>query len=338
MKKIIFAILSTLFAGFVLAVDVEVVPLPDLINPDGIQADEHQLYITEQQSIYIYSLKDSRLIKKFGEPGEGPREFKVSRFSEGRIYIHVEPEVLLVNSLKKISYFTRQGDFIKEIRTVSGSRFIPIGSGFAAYGSVIENKIAYRAVTLHDRDLKKIKELYREEVGQMGKDLNPLTLMKPLLFYVCGGKLLVGGKDGVIYIFDGNGQPLYTIRPEYEPVPFTGEQQRKFELDFKTHPRFNSLYEVVKKQLKYPGYFPLMKDFHAADNKVYIRTYRKAQGESEFLIFSIEGKLLKRVMLPVREKDALESYPYTIENGEFYQLVDNDQTEEWELHKVDISR
>jgi len=76
----------------------------------------------------------------------------------------------------------------------------------------------------------------------------------------------------------------------------------------------------------------------AADQKVHIRTYREVQGESEFLIFSIEGRLLKRLMLPVKEKDALESYPYTIENGKFYQLVDNDQTEEWELHKVDISR
>ncbi|MFC2140951.1 hypothetical protein ACFLQP_01460 [Acidobacteriota bacterium] len=337
MKKIIFTILSILFTGFVLAVDVEIVPLPDLINPDGIQADRHRLYITEQHSIYIYSLKDFKLTKKFGKSGEGPQEFKVSRFSEGRIYIHLEPEVLLVNSLKKNSYFTKQGDFIKEIRTISGSRFIPIGSGFAAYGTVMENKAAYRAVNLHGRDLKKIKELYREEVGQMGKDINPLTLMKPLLFCVLGGKLLIGGKDGFIYVFDGNGNPLYSIRPGYEPVPFSREQQRKFELDFKTHPRFNSLYEVVKKQLKYPEYFPLMRYFHTADQKVYIRTYREVKGESEFFIFTIEGKLLKRVMLPVKEKDALESYPYTIENGKFYQLVENEQTEEWELHKVDIS-
>jgi hypothetical protein len=326
------------FTGFVFAVDVEVVPLPDLINPDGIQADRHQLYITEQHSIYIYSLKDSRLTKKFGKSGEGPQEFKVSRFSQGRIYILLEPEVLLVNSLKKISFFTKQGDFIKEIRTVSGSRFIPIGSGFAAYGTVMENKVAYRAINLHGRDLKKIKELYKEEVGQMGKEINPVTLLKPLLFCVCGGKLLIGGKDGVIYIFDGNGNPLYTIRPQYEPVPFSGEQQRKFELDFKTHPRFNSLYEVVKKQLKYPAYFPLMRYFLAADNKVYIRTYRDVQGESEFFIFTIEGKLLKRVMLPVKEKDALESYPYTIQDGKFYQLVENEQTEEWELHVEKIKK
>jgi hypothetical protein len=336
MKINIFITLSMLFTGFVLA--VEVAPLPDLINPDGIQADRHQLYITEQHSIYIYSLKDSRLIKKFGKSGEGPQEFKVSRFSAGRIYIHLEPEVLLVNSLKKISFFTKNGDFIKEIRTVSGSRFRPIGSGFAAYGPVIENKVAYRAVNLHGRDLKKIKELYREEVGQMGKDINPLTLMKPLLFYVSGGKLLIGGKDGIIYVFDANGSPLYSIRPEYKPIPFSGEQKRKFELDFKTHPRFNSLYEVVKKQLKYPEYFPLMRYFHAADNKVYIRTHREVKGESEFFIFTIEGKLLKRIMLPVKEKDALESYPYTIQDGKFYQLVENEQTEEWELHKTDISR
>ncbi len=338
MKKTIFAILSVVFTGFIFAVDVEVVPLPDLINPDGIQADRQQLYITEQHSIYIYSLKDSRLIKKFGESGEGPREFKVSLFSEGRIYIHLEPGVLLVNSLKKISYFTRQGDFIKEIRTVSGSRFIPIGSGFAAYGTVMENKVGYRAVNFHGQDLKKIKELYREEVGEMGKDINPVIALKPLLFCISGGKLLIGGNDGIIYVFDGNGSPLYTIRPQYEPAPFTGEQQRKFELDFKRHPRFNSLYEVVKKQLKYPAYFPLMRYFLAADNKVYIRTYKEAKGESEFLIFTMEGKLLKRVMLPVKEKDALESYPFTIQDGKFYQLVENEQSEEWELHKVDISR
>jgi len=334
MKRIIFTILSILLTGFVLA--VEVVPLPDLNSPDGIQADSRQLYITEQHSIYIYSLKDFRLTKKFGKSGEGPQEFKVSRFSAGRIYIHLEPEVLLVNSLKKISYFTEQGDFIKEIRTLSGSRFVPIGSGFAAHGFITENRIGYRTVNLHGKDLKKIKELYREEVGQMGKDINPVTLMKPLLFYVSGGKLLIGGKDGVIYVFDGNGSPINSIRPQYEPVPFSGERQRQFESDFKRHPRFSSLYEVVKKQLKYPEYFPLMRDFHAADKKVYIRTYKKAKGESEFFIFTIEGKLLKRIMLPVKEKDALESYPFTIQNEKLYQLVDNEQTEEWELHKVRI--
>ncbi len=317
--------------------DVKVVPLPDLINPDSIHADRHQLYITEQHSIYIYSLKDFRLTKKFGKSGEGPQEFKVSRFSAGKIYLHLEPEVLLVNSLKKISFFTKEGDFIKEIRTVSGSRFKPIGSGFAAYGFVIENKIGYRTINLHGQDLKKIKELYREEAGQMGKNINPVTLMKPLLCCVSEGKLLIGEKDGIIYVFDGNGRPLYSIRPEYKPIPFSREHQRKFELDFKTHPRFNSLYEVVKKQLKYPKYFPLMRYFHVADQKVYVRTYREVKGESEFFIFTIEGKILKRVMLPVKEKDALESYPYTIQNGKFYQLVENDQTEEWELHKTDIT-
>ncbi|MGD2088646.1 MAG: hypothetical protein PVH61_20885 [Candidatus Aminicenantes bacterium] len=52
---------------------MEVVPLPDLINPDGIQADRHQLYITERHSIYIYSLKDFKLTKKFGKSGEDER-------------------------------------------------------------------------------------------------------------------------------------------------------------------------------------------------------------------------------------------------------------------------
>lgn len=339
MKKIIFTILlpiilNLLFSSVVSA--VEVIPLPDLINPDGIQVDGHQLYITEQQSIYIYSLKNFSLTKKFGKSGEGPQEFKVSHYSDGRIYIHVERGILMVNSLKKISFFTKNGDYIKEIRTTSGARFKPVGNGYAGYGNVMENKIMYRTVNLYDGDLKKIKELYREEVGGMGKEINAVTLLKPLLFHVTDDKLFIAGKNGIIYVFDSNGRHLYSISREYKPIPFTGEHRRKFILDFKTHPRFNSLYEVVEKQLTYPVYFPLTRDFHAVDQKVYVRTYGEEKGKSEFFIFTTAGKLLKRVMLQVKEKDALESYPYAIRNGKLYQLVENEDLEEWELHVESI--
>ena len=48
---------------------------PDLMRPGRIMVDKDKLYILEFPHIYIYSLDDFRLIKKFGRQGEGPQEF-----------------------------------------------------------------------------------------------------------------------------------------------------------------------------------------------------------------------------------------------------------------------
>lgn len=52
-----------------------VIELPEIINPDSITVDKNHIYITDFPSVYIYSLKDYRLIKKFGRIGEGPKEW-----------------------------------------------------------------------------------------------------------------------------------------------------------------------------------------------------------------------------------------------------------------------
>jgi hypothetical protein len=42
-----------------------------------VQVDKNQLYITDGASVFIYSLKDYQLQKKFGKRGEAPGEFLV---------------------------------------------------------------------------------------------------------------------------------------------------------------------------------------------------------------------------------------------------------------------
>jgi hypothetical protein len=37
-------------------------------------------------------------------------------------------------------------------------------------------------------------------------------------------------------------------------------------------------------------------------------------------------------MAPIREAEFLLAYPFTIANGKIYQLSENGDTEEWELH------
>lgn len=330
MRKIIFYLI--LICMVVGVLNARSVPLPELLMPDGIEIGGSHIYITEGPRVYIYSLEDFSLVKTFGQRGEGPMEFRVNRFGPGHIYIEELRDAIMINSFRKISYYSKTGDYLREVRTVSGSRFRPVGKNFAAYGGTLfEKDRAFRTVNLYDSNFKKIKEIYREEVGKPGKEVDPVFLMKRFLYYVWDNRIFVGGGDGVIHVFDSNGKSLYKIGHEYDRVEFTEEHRRRFERDFRLHPRFGSLYEVIKKEIKYPRWFPLIKSFHISGKHLYVRTFKQENKKSEFFIFTLEGKLLKKVFLPLAEKNAFEPTPYTIKSGHLYQLIENEETENWEL-------
>jgi hypothetical protein len=42
-------------------------------------------------------------------------------------------------------------------------------------------------------------------------------------------------------------------------------------------------------------------------------------------------------MVPFKEAEFLQAYPYTINNGKLYQLKENPDTDEWELHSHEVN-
>ena len=88
----------------------------------------------------------------------------------------------------------------------------------------------------------------------------------------------------------------------------------------------------MKDKIKFPRYFPGVQHFTVADKKVYVLTFRQKNGQNEFIIFDIKGKFLKKAAAPVKEKDPEHLSPFTIKDGKFYQLVENEEEENWELH------
>ena len=86
----------------------ESIILPQICDPQSIVVDNGQIYIVEYTSIYIYSTKDFKLHRKIGKEGEGPQEFRpLPGIYE--ISINVEPDYLLVKSVQRLSYFSRDG-------------------------------------------------------------------------------------------------------------------------------------------------------------------------------------------------------------------------------------
>jgi hypothetical protein len=58
----------------------KIAQLVELSRPQLMEVENDKLFVTEGVNIYIYSLKNFSLIKKFGKDGEGPREFKINPF------------------------------------------------------------------------------------------------------------------------------------------------------------------------------------------------------------------------------------------------------------------
>jgi uncharacterized protein YlbG (UPF0298 family) len=73
--------------------------------------------VTQEATVFIYSLKDFKLVKKFGKAGEGPREFRI--LPQLPLNIDARTDQIIVNSFGKVSYFTKQGEFIKEVKTLT---------------------------------------------------------------------------------------------------------------------------------------------------------------------------------------------------------------------------
>lgn len=333
MKKIILTI--TLLLSAVLVSAAEVVSIQGLFRPYQIRVDESKAYIVEGASIYIYSLKDFTLQKKFGKKGEGPQEFIIP--PPGGVEIAFVPNFILVNSLGKLSYFTRQGEFKKEIKltTIQGGGVLPIGDRFVSIHTKQEGNTIYDVVDMFDANLKK-----REEVFLVKSPLQPgkvdfITAARRPLLCTFANQIFFGGPNGEIHMFDHNGKKLRSFIHKYEKIKLSEEHKKKYIHFFKTDPRFKQAWERFKDRLHFPDYLPILRNLTVSDAKIYVLTYKNKDKKREFFILDLEGKPIKKVMLPLPEMNPLEIYPYTIKNNKLYQLIENDN-EEWELHITEI--
>jgi hypothetical protein len=326
MKKLILILLLLLIASLVLRGKVK--SLPDLVKPRHIAVDEHQIYIVEGVTVSIYSLNDFKLKKKFGKEGEGPQEFK-----RRIIQLSIQPDYIFLNSAGKVSYFTKDGKFIKELRTISSDmRLKPFGKGFVGGRTLAENNTLYFFIGIYDANLKKKKDVYKQEreVQMGGKGTK--VFAHPLPYYTYEDNLfIVKGKDFVIDVLDKAGERRYSITYDYKRIKVTADDKKRVLDHLKTDPETKPFLEMIK-PIIFPDYFPAIRNYYIADKRIYVITYKQENNKTECFIFDIKGKFLKKVFLPYIYVNPIDEYPAAIKNGTLYQLIENEETEDWELH------
>jgi len=331
-KKIILVSLGLLVLSINFAFTTQIFPLPELKRAEAVAMNGERLYISEGPNVFIYSLKNFKLEKIFGREGEGPSEFKIHTYRG--LKFHVNTDELIVDSYGRLSYFTKDGVYKRETRTIpSMGKYVSLGDGFVGLGFITDNKVNYFTFSLFDADFKSKREIYRyKHPFQPQKSYNPLETTKMPSYETWDNKLFLDGKDGTILVFDSTGKPLDTIRFPYDKIKLTEERKNYYITWYKTDPKFKPIYERDKNWITFPDYFPVIRDLLIADGKIYVVTYGKRNGENELLILTIKGQLQQKIFVPLQDENAFRLFPYTIKNGMLSQVCENEAEEIWELH------
>jgi len=304
-----------------------------LSKPVLIKVGENLICINEGMTVFLYDLNDFKLIKKFGRKGEGPGEFSSD------LEINILKEKIMIESQGKLSFYSFKGNLIKEMRRLPKYRRLKLlEDRYVAASGILSKEVYHSVAMILDANFNELKTFYQDE-ARYHQQKQVTNFSTAWYFDVSEKKcFIVGSADFKIDVFNKNGDPLYTISPKYERVKVSQEFIDAWFESIKKR-RGMERYNSAKKRVRFPEFFPAIRDLIVDNGHVYVLTFRRAQEKSEFFIFDLEGKLVKQTFLPLKP---LENYvgvfffPYCINNNYLYQLIDNEEDEVWELQRFSI--
>ena len=311
----------------------------DILKPETIQVYDDEIFIIEGASIYIYSLEDFQLKKKFGKEGEGPREFKLSALglTGHLICLSVLPDSIVVSSENRISYFSREAKFLweKRIPPPMVVDFAPLAKGYIGRSYKTDGNTPFFSVDLYNSEGKNIKEVCKHEIPHYKEGNTVLWKLESKMpeFKTYKDFIFVAGtEEFVIDVYDANGKKLREIKRQYQKRKINRQDRDEiikiWKQDF---PPIRRQWEVFKKMIKIQEAFPAFRTFDIFDDKIYVQTCKVENGRTEFFIFGVDGTFIKQTPLALAYRNLLNHFPYTIAKDKLYQLVENEETENWEL-------
>ena len=334
-KSIAFSLLllSTI-SGLVFA--EKVIALPDVLKAENILIAHNRLYVAEQVKIYIYSLGDFKLIKKFGKRGEGPEEFMgaIGWLAKGK-------NCVLITSQNKVSLFTPDGEFMEEKKAKSGffsGFYQSVGDNFTGVSTKTDKGVMYFTIFLYDKNFDKLKELASFKFADNGK-FHFLNVIRMISCFTYKDKIYVAKEKGfTVNILDHDGKLLNTITRDYKPRKFTVKDEEEMRVMFKKGMPAGQ-YETMKDRMVFDKYYPEILMIQVSDDIIYVSTWKKKNDLYEMFLYKLDGTFIKQkfIKLVLRPGDAIRPYPSTFNRGKLYQLIEDEDDEVWKLHITKIN-
>lgn len=336
--------LVVLLAGTVCA--EKICTFEDVLRPEMMDVFGDHVYIMEGATVFDYSLKEPKLLRKFGKKGEGPGELKVVTLFSNTVSTF--SDYVLAESIDKLVYFSKEGALIEEKKKSQRSfRFMPLGKNFVGI-KLAPDKAGklYLTLTLFNSKTETEKELHKQLFFQQGNNIQ--LIPESLNFGVCDDKIFIEKSDKgfLIEVLDSTGEKLYQVEKKCERLKVTDESKKKIYDKLKEEPRVKEQgWENIKKIINFTfaDSFPPIQDIVVDNKKIYVKTFKEKKDKVEFIIMDLKGKIQKRVYLPeIRNRYLvyLAGYGpkfYSIHNNKYYYMKENEKTEAWELYVIDIA-
>ena len=282
--------------------------LPDLQKPHQIVVKGNDLYVFDEAdySLHVYRVGPPAPTLTFGRKGDGPHDFKHLPF------VFVQPESLVCTDFTKILWFSRKGEVLKampfsalkDFDISSEMLLVPAGDHFLRITA--DHAQLKRRVYLLDSTFTTIKMLHEGPFVWMEgsrTDYRTDTVAS-------GGLVFVADtfKGFYISVFDGKGSLLRTIDRSADVEEVPGRAR--------------------------------LHQFCVSDGKIYATTYRKVDGRTEMIVLDLEGRILRRLYLPLAsirpQRGCLRYDLFTVSQGKLYELVQNAAKGTWELVVTDL--
>jgi len=336
MKKIVFIlVLLTLSFGIVQS---ESYRLNEILNPDSIFVSKEKIYITEGATIYIYSKKNIKYLGKFGKKGEGPGEINGSRMGRVSFTINTVGNSIFIHNRSKVIFYTKDGQFIREKRLAGGiiRGLLPVGNNFVARSFKIgKDRSRTESISIYDKNFKKISEVTGKAEKKFERGSFFKIYFEVSIFNMRSSEnriFLNNTKEFIINKYDQNGKNLKPIIIKYDLINVSVNQKSKIKNYYKNESRFSKFWERIKTRFDIANQYPAIKKFFVSNNKIYIQTYKRTPKGDEFYILDTNnGKVLNKRIFPIGIANIIEDFPYYIDGKKIYNLLENEDEEEWEL-------
>ena len=148
------------------------------------------------------------------------------------------------------------------------------------------------------------------------------------------------GSDGEHYIIGDPNKGLYfcfineageisrELNVPYKKVKVSAAYRRKSLSDYKKRLGSGAADHARRFNYVYPEYFPPFNSFKIDKPFIYAFTHQVKDGKRECLVINYNGDFVGKISLP-------SGYPSTIYRGKMYYLVDNEDEELLELHRIE---
>ena len=321
----------------------QIAELTEVVRPSIFLVRYDRVYIMEDASVFIYNLKDFKLLKKFGKAGEGPREFKYNGNDSRPLGLIFNNGEMIVNSINKLSYFDKAGNYLREEKIPVDRLLFPVKDKYLGIGPTLgpENKKRYLGFTVHDRDFKSTEVIFMSdfELGNPEKIRLPMTTFTYNPVYK--DKIYINSKSDAFRIVakDVAGKVLSVIEKDYPRIEVPATFREEVLEYFRTNPRFRQLSDFFKQAMEIRKYYPQIRDIQIVDDHIYVLSFKRKNQLWELRKLGLNGEEKGTVFIPLSRYEVLSFYPvfYSVYQDRVYSLVEDEEEEVWRIHVTDFN-